>query len=263
MMKIKCKKFITAILSLMIGAVLLAPAVTYAQNDTATSTPTKTVKDPCAIYSEKMATLAQKTADNQANLDLKRANQLSSLNNKRADFDNRLAGSRLNSDQKRAVQIGKLMDRASTTDAQKAAIASFQSAVEKAVADRRTAIDSAIAAYRAALDKALADRKTSVDQATSAYKDAVKAAYAKALNDCQAKVDKKTVRKNLNADLKAAKTKFNTDRQSINKFIVLIAPLAKTRQQAINDAAKSYQTAINAARTDLKAAFPPKTKKSK
>jgi hypothetical protein len=260
MTKTSFTKLVCSVAGLMLGAAMLAPVLVHAQNDNALSANDKIKKNICTLYSNKFSKATGKIADNQIKLDSMRAEQLSKLGKNQADYDQKLSNIRITADQKRATQIVKMIGKASTSE-QKAAVETFNAAITKALADRRSTVDSATTAYRTALDKVLTDRKTSINQATATYKAAVEAAYAKASSSCQSAVDKKTITKTLNADLKAAKDKFNSDRQSVDKFRSLIAPLLKTRQQAINNAVKAYNKAVEDARVALKAAFPIKAKK--
>jgi hypothetical protein len=269
MTKINFKAITPAVVSLVMGATLMAPAA-FADNN-ASSTPaytpllvTQHAPKPmnCSVYSDKASRAVQNLANRQIKIDNGRTNLLSKLNFNRANTDKRLADNRLNADQKRADVFARLQGK-NLTDAQKAAIATFQAAVAQAVTDRRTAIDAAITAYRTALDQAIASRQGNVNTATTTYAAAVQAAYAKAYSDCQASVSRKTINTNLNAALKAARKTFVADRQTYTNFWSTISPLAKTRQQAIAAAEATFKTALNAAKTALKAAFPPKVKTTK
>jgi hypothetical protein len=265
MIKTNFKSIAPAVATLVMGATLLAPAV-FADT-TATTTPivtptvaTQTAPKSCNIYSVKAVNAAIKIADYQAKFDANQANIISKMDVNRANNDKRLADSRLTADQKRADAIAKLNGK-NLTDAEKAAVAAFQATVNQAVSTRRSAIDAAITAYRTSLDQALAGRVNNVDEATSTYATAVQAAYAKAYSDCQAKVSSKTIRTNLNAALKSARQAFTANRQTLTKLQSIIAPLAKTRQQAITAAESAFKSAITAATATLKAAFPAKTTK--
>jgi hypothetical protein len=274
MIKTNFKSIVPVVASLMLGVTLLAPTV-FA--DTATSTPVFNpigIRHPipvngimpkvnsCSVYSDKAAKQAQNAADKQVKLDSQRANQLSKLNINRSNNDQKLANNRLAADQKRAQAMTKLQGK-NATDAQKAAIATFQAAVTQAVSDRRAAVNAAITTYRTALDQALASRISNVDQATTTYATAVQAAYAKAYSDCQANVDKKTVKSNLNAALKAAQQQFSANHQSVAKLQTIISPLATARKTAVTAAESAFKTAITAATTALKSAFPAKTTTTK
>lgn len=253
MIKNDSKLLIPIIVGVLLG-VTLAVSPSFAQTNDKPVSKSHT----CAAYSDKSGKEVEKAANVQAKIDAMRASQLGKLNGNRAKNDQKLANTRLAADQKRAQLISKLFSKASTTDAQKAALSVFKSSVNAAVVTRRTSIDTAIATYRTALNSAMASHQSSVDKATSTYKNAVVAAYAKALSGCQANVDQKTIKKNLAAALKAAKQAFEASRHDTEKLPDIIAPLAKTRQQAISAAEANFKTALSHATTILKAAFPKK-----
>lgn len=257
MIKTNFKLIAPVLAAAILGAALLvSPA--FAQTNSSTDSANLHKGKTCAVYSDRATKIAERAAATQAKIDAARANQLTKLNNNRAKNDKKIADDRLNADQKRAQALTKLLSKASTTDVQKAAIATFQTSLNQAVTARRAAIDAAIAAYRTAVDQLKASHQINVDQATTTYQAAVTAAYAKALADCQANVDPKTVRTNLNAALKAAKQAYDASRQSLAGLQSIIGPLAKTRQQAIAAAESTFKTTVTSATTALKAAFPNK-----
>jgi len=255
MIKNNFKLIVPVVAGVLLGAALIiSPA--FAQTNALGSASSK--GKTCTVYSDRESKAAANAAAKQAKIDASRAAALAKLDNRRANADQKLANNRLTADQKRAQAVAKLLAKASTTDAQKAAITTYQTTINQAVTVRRTTIDAALAAYRTAVDQAMASRKAGVDQATSTYQTAVIAAYTKALADCQANVDPKTVRANLNTALKAAKQAYDAGRQSLANLQTIIAPLAKTRQQAISTAEANFKTAVTNATTTLKTAFPPK-----
>jgi hypothetical protein len=89
--------------------------------------------------------------------------------------------------------------------------------------------------------------------------DAVKAAVEKAKTDCQNGVDPVSVRATLKDSIQAARTKFQTDKNSAPKVGGNIQTLIEARKQAFEKAMADFKAAMEKARTDLKKAFPADT----
>jgi hypothetical protein len=265
MIKISFKTNALVVAGIIMGVIVFTPlafakACEKSTVHAATVRGTYSTSTNCSVYSDKAAKTAQMVTNNQVKFDTRQANQMAKMAKNRSNVDQKLSNTRLTADQKRAQAMAKLLAKGSTTDVQKAAITAYQVAIEKAVSERRAAVDIAISTYRIAVDQALANRTANVNQATSTYAAAVQAAYAKALSDCQVNVNSKTVKTNLNAALKAARLAFTANHQSITKLQAIISPLAKTRQQAIVGAESAFKTAVTNATAALKVAFPGKAK---
>ena len=113
--------------------------------------------------------------------------------------------------------------------------------------------DEAISDFRDALDQAIANRKTAVETAKNNYLAAYQAAIDKAKADCAAGIDPAKVRDTLQVALKAAREKFNSDKQAIEKLN--LKPLVEARQQAFKEALDYFKKAMQEARDKLKAAL--------
>ena len=150
--------------------------------------------------------------------------------------------------------ILKLQAKAET-DVQKAAIAQFKIAMQTAFNARQTALDAANTAFRTVLDKAVAERKAAVQSAADTLKGSVKTALAKANADCQAGVAGATVRAALKTSLDAAHAKFRTDVQAADKIGVNARTQAETRRAAVEKAKTEFKAAALKARDALKAAL--------
>lgn len=198
--------------------------------------------------------LEQRMTNRFGKIEEKRTDAMTNLEERQQKRDERQEQNRQRFDQNRAEFLAKLEARAQT-DAQKAALAKFKAAVTEAIKAHRAAIDSAKSAFRQGVEQAIASRKSAVNLATKAYQDAVKAALAKAKADCKAGVEPAAVREELHRALKVARDKFETDRQAIEKLKDSLKPLIEARKAAIAKANQDFQTAIEKARTELKAAL--------
>jgi hypothetical protein len=145
------------------------------------------------------------------------------------------------------------MQAKATTDAQKAAIAQFKIDMQAAFNVRQVSLDAANSAFRTGLDKAVTDRKAAVQIAVDTLKNSVKTAIAKAKADCEAGVESATVRSALKASLDAAHVKFRTDVQAADRIGANARALAETRRIAVEKAKEVFKAAALKARDALKA----------
>ncbi|HEY4523164.1 MAG TPA: hypothetical protein VJK73_02205 [Candidatus Paceibacterota bacterium] len=165
----------------------------------------------------------------------------------------KLSAARGNGDTKRAEGYVKL-DAKATTDAQKAAVATFKNTVEVAVTTRKAAVDAAIAAYRTGVDAALATHTAALDSADAAFEASVNTALEQAKSDCAAGVDPATVRTTLTSSIKSARDTFQAARKE-NTLKGTRESLAATRKAAVDTAIANFKASVESAKTDLKAAF--------
>ncbi|KKS07194.1 MAG: hypothetical protein A2570_02080 [Candidatus Brennerbacteria bacterium RIFOXYD1_FULL_41_16] len=145
------------------------------------------------------------------------------------------------------------------TDIQKQAVAVFKAAVLAAIQTRQAVVDAAIVSFRSEAEKLLAERKSVAETAVAVYKVSQKAAFDKARSSCESGVDPKTVLETLKTELKAAKDKFEVDRQAIEIVASKIRALNETKKAAFDKAHGDFKVALEKAKLDLKAAFPQPT----
>lgn len=181
--------------------------------------------------------------------------RLGNWDEKRSERDAKLAEIRTMRDENFEEHFKKLEERAQIEE-QKKAVTDFETTVRKAVEVRRSAIDTAIKAFRTAADNLIGNRKNGLSDAAKTYQASVEAAFAKAKSDCSGEKDPKTVRSELHASIQAARTKFNSDRQGVDKVGSQMQSLINTRQQAMEKAKADFKAAMEKARTELKKVFP-------
>lgn len=172
----------------------------------------------------------------------------------RHNFDATLQQHQQQWSQNRENNYAKLSDKA-TTGAQKQAVATFRSTVEAAVTARENAIAAARQTFRQALDQLVSQHQTATAGILSAYRSAVQAAIIKAQSDCAAGTAPATVRQNFQTALEAARAARKSASQNLDTVGSQVKQLAATRNQAIQAAVQTYQTALKAAIAALKVAF--------
>lgn len=212
-------------------------------------------KGICARLSTLSLKIDERFANFDARLEAKRTETANRIETRQNEFDARLTEKRAKWDANRDEHFAKLEEKAQT-DVQKQALLAFRETVTAAISARRAAIDTANQNFREGVQDAIASRKSAVDTATTTFRNSLKAAFDKANSDCQAGVDPRTVRENLGTDLKAARDKFASDRQEIEKLKTPMETLINTRKEAIKKAIDDFKAAIEKAKTDFKAAFP-------
>lgn len=185
-------------------------------------------------------------------------NRLANVEKKRSAQDSKLESKRNQGENNRDRQFTGLREKA-VTDAQKAAVEKFIATVQAAVKIRQAAFDTALKDFQTAVDKAMEARRASITTVVNAYYQATKAALDQAKASCIAGQDDATVRAKFVADLRAAKTKLETARSGLTKLGETISGLAATRKEAVKKAITDFRTAMEVARTELQAAFPPTT----
>ena len=194
----------------------------------------------------------QVLTEREIKIEEKQTERLEKLNEKRENRDIKLEEHREKWEDKWEEHFGMLEEKASTSE-QRQALVEFKEAVQDVRASRQAAIDKAISQFRTDLDKLIADRKTAIESAKTVYINAYNAAIQKAKDSCSQGLDANTVKETLKTDLKAAKDKFNSDRQAIEKADV--KKLVEARQQAFKEALEYFKKAMKEARAKLRAAF--------
>ena len=173
---------------------------------------------------------------------------------RRDDHDAKLNDSREKQDERRAEMYMKL-EALAKTDAQKAAVETFKETVEKAVDNRREAINEAIDAFRKDVDTLVASKKTTVNGSVDVFQSSVKAAFEKAKTDCANGTDPKTVRETLAKSLQDARAQLQENRKSFESVNASVPALATAKKTAIEKARQDFKTTMEKARADLKAAL--------
>jgi len=220
----------------------------------AQETPGKAQEAFCNRLTAAASRLEERISERYTKIEQKKSEKGTNFQTGRQARSDKLIAARDSWDSKRAEQIAKLEAKAQT-DSQKQAVAAFKEAVSAAVSARRLAVDNAITAFRTGVDQLAEQRKIALETLTANYRSEVSAALQKAKTSCASGTAAVTVRETLITELKAARDKFNTGRQEVDKIGPAVEELAKTRNQAVAAAVESYKAAIEQARVDLKAAF--------
>jgi hypothetical protein len=194
----------------------------------------------------------QVLTEREMKIEEKQTERLEKLDEKRENRDTKLEQHREQWEEKWEEHFGILEEKASTSE-QKQALVDFKEAVEEARASRQAAVDAAISQFRIDLDKLIADRKTAIEAAKTAYINAYNAAIQNAKQACIDGGDPSQIKETLRTALKAAKDKFNSDRQVIEKLD--LKSLVEARQRAFREALEYFKKAMEEARTELKTAF--------
>ncbi len=176
---------------------------------------------------------------------------------KRIVQNKELDSQRLKRDGQRETFYANLEAKAQT-DEQTTAIATFRTIVEKAVTDRRIAIDSATQALQADVDKLTAYKVAAIEDAYADYQASYKLELAKAGGACDEDAttdDLKNIAKDLNAELKAANATFRKDVQAMRQIGPEVQESVAVRKVAVKDAISVFKATVDAARADLIKAF--------
>lgn len=240
--------FKTAVVPAIIISVALA-GFAYAQNNS------KAKNAFCEKLAEMSSKLGQKISDSSAKVFEKRTEAMKNLQQKRTDLDKDILKEREGWDDNRKEFYAKIDEKADT-DAKKAALLVFKNAVEKAVSDRRAAINTAQDAFRAGVDALIEDRKEAVESLVEKYKAAIQAAIANSTGDCATQgADATKIRERLMTELKAARQQYNSDKQEIDKIGEQLKALIDARKAAFEKAKSDFKAALEKAKSDLKIAF--------
>lgn len=251
-------KFIQSVISLTIIATTFSPALTFAKENESKNNSAKIKSNFCTRLTNAAQKNEERIADQLGKLDKNRGEREDKTNRRRAEIAAKTAENRSKIDENRAGRYTKMLGK-TATDLQKQALATFKATLEQAVAARRTAFDGAQATFKSAMDKVLGDRKTQIDAALSVYKVALKTAQDKAVADCAANVDLKTVKTNLETAIKTAKAQLQASRQTATKVSDKVTALIAARKFTTNQAVSAFKTTMDTAIAVLKAALKPVT----
>lgn len=251
----KIKKFTIALLFL---PTLVLPVGVYAETSVTprvNSSPLiNTDKGICTRLGDLQTKASNSIGERTDKVDSGRTTRENDLTARRNNVDKQLGLDREKWGGERQEQFAKLEARAKT-DAQKAAVATFETTIKNAIATRQAAVDAAISAYRSGVNSLIATRQAAVDAAITKFKSAVSAAFAKAQSDCSSGVDPRIVKTNLQAALKAAREQLKLDIQKATNTQGQLKTLAATRKAAVQSAISTFEATAKAAVAALKAAF--------
>jgi hypothetical protein len=246
MMKMNFKKILFIVeITFFVGSLML-PVLTLAQSDEGSQ---GAESNFCVKLAQKAEIVKQKITERQNKIIEKQNERERDLELRRSARDQKLAQKQAEASQRRKESYNKLTEIATSTGQQRA-IAAFQQVVEAAVAVKKEVVDAVIQNFRDGLDQAFIYRNNTVNTAVGVYKAAYQTAVARAEDDCDKGAKAVIVRTTLQGDLKAARQKFISDKQTIE--MVTVKPLVETRQQVTTQALNNFKNAIEKAKVDLK-----------
>jgi len=210
----------------------------------------------CIMVSNRLSQVQQRISQHQnyqsrlSNWEQKTNQQNTSLANLRAQWDTNLNG-----------QFSAL-EAKETTSAQKQAVSDFETAVKNAIATRRSAVDTAMTDFRTSVKGLITTQGQGTDSDLTTYENAIESDFNTANQSCQAtSPDDAAISSTLQSSLQAARSQFQSSQQSLPKAggNSDIQALITTRKAAIDQAMSDFKSAMETARTNLKAAFPNNT----
>jgi hypothetical protein len=168
--------------------------------------------------------------------------------------DQKLSDKRIKSESDKASRYTKRYTHAKT-DAQKAALDTYKATVEKALTDRRTAIDSAIKAFRDGVTLIFTGTDGTTKTAYDTFKTGIDTAFATASADCTAGLKKPAdIRASFEASVKTARKALEANINTTD-IRAQVTALATTRKNAFTAAESAYKTTVSAARSELHTVF--------
>jgi hypothetical protein len=173
---------------------------------------------------------------------------------RKENWDEKIANKQIENDKHWEEYFAKLEAKAKT-DTQKQAVLAFKQAVLAAIQAKRAAVSAANEAFRAAVQQAINQRKESVETLANQFSAEVQAAIQTAKTNCTSGTDPVQVRETLRQAIKAAKDRFQTNRQAIEKIHDDLETARNTHKAAIEQAQETFRTALEAAKNAFRAAL--------
>ncbi len=208
----------------------------------------------CERITERAGAFQQKASDQESQIKTRNMTRLTNWTTKESEQDAKLAGLRAGWDTNRKNQFSALEAKAQT-DAQKTAVANFETITNAAITTRRAAVDDAIKAFRIGMQNAITTRQGQIDQLVSGSAASRQSLWSKAEADCTAGVDAKTVMANLKSGMQAIRTQTQSDKQNVAKINTTVATLVATRKATVDKAFSDFKATMEQARIALKKAF--------
>ena len=242
-MKNKMKKGLAGIIVMF----SFVPMLVLAEN---TTTPLKTEKGFCAritTLSTKIVTQITNSEDKQERVHNEKEDKFI---RKTGEVDIKRAQNRADIDGNRAKRWDKMLDKANT-DAEKAAVTAYKTAIQDAATARRTAVDLAVETYRTGATASMTARDTAVKTAMEAFKVSVNSALTAAQSSCASGTTNQTVSSAFNKSVNDARKTLREAKKTAD-ITSGIASLKQTRDEAIKLADTTFKTATTTALANLK-----------
>jgi hypothetical protein len=190
--------------------------------------------------------------DKGGKFDGKKSDRLAKISERRTHRDETRVDNRAERDVKHDTRIDALMAKADT-DAERAAVNTFEATLNSAVNTRRNSVDAAVKTFRTGVDNLVNGKFAALDAAVAAFKSSVESAITTAKADCAANKDPKTVRTTFMASIKSARDAFKDARPELIK--TEIQTLANARKASIDAAITTFKSTMQNAMETLKTAF--------
>lgn len=146
------------------------------------------------------------------------------------------------------------LEAAATTPDQQAAVKTYESTVNAAVATRESAVDAAVSTFQSGVNSLLSNRQAQLDAAFATLTSSTQSALSTASAACASGTDGQTVRTQLVASIKSANETFRAAVKPTNPQPALAA-LRTTRDASVKAAVNTFATTVKQATATLKAAF--------
>ena len=169
-------------------------------------------------------------------------------------WDQALAADRAKWAAQRQNEFTELQAKA-TTDAQKAAVQTYITALSDAINSRESANDQARATFRSGLTSLLASQQSTINSQVATFTGTVNAAEATAQSSCAATPSDTSIRTTFVSATRTARSAYNSDRKSDSGIGTQVKALAATRDAAIKANDTAFAATAKAEATALKAAF--------
>lgn len=179
----------------------------------------------------------------------KRLENVEKRSEKREEVRTQVDIKREENDNKRKAQLAELTKRASTEE-QKAAVATFTTAIEKALADKKIATDALLTAHRKEVDQTVAARKATLEKASVTLTSDIESAKKKAVSDCASGVSGETVRIALKDAIQKAQQNFRTSVQTVQKETPGDKIADKKKELQVID--ETFKKSVEQAKNNLK-----------
>lgn len=188
------------------------------------------------------------------NIEGKRTAKQAKLNQKRSDKENERAAKITGGEAKLAAKAEALY-AAAATDVQTAAVATFVTEVEAAMAARAAAVNTAIGVFHNEGDGVRSSRIALADSLVATQTAAVWSAYAEAEDSCNGGIVPKTIGTTHKGAITASKDQLNADIAAFPPMEDLMAPFKASFKLARDDAHKDFTDALQAATDTVATAF--------
>lgn len=250
LVKLQTKMNFKRIITITIGTITIIGVATPVY---IIASPPMSASGFCNRISNISSDIVQKVKDNNNSIESKRTKITKNLQERWTEQANALLDKRNEWDESRDEHF-KALEEKFPNDPKKQTVIVFERAVEAAIVARRAAINKAIADYQQGVQKLKSDRKTAIDAIKTTYEYAITAAFNKAKSDCSNDANPVTTRQTFIDAVKAAKDKYKSDYQAIEKLSTNMDQLIAARKAAIEKAIQDFKVAMEKAKADFASA---------